>query len=823
MVAADLRFGIRSFRKDAHLALLVVFTLAIGIGATTAIFSVVNAVLLRPLPFAGADRLVVLWKTNASQGYPAYYVSAPDYDDLRDQNTALEGMAAYFAQPLNLTGHGEPEQIYGMFVTPSLFSLFAGHADLGRVFLAEEESPGHDHVALVSHALWQRRFNSDPALVGESITLEGSPYVVVGIMPPRFAYPPFFDLQGGVHSRPPDVWLPLDLQSGKILGMDISSRGALCLEVLGRLRPGVSLAEARAKLDTVNARLEQEYPETNKDWGVATVPLETQLTGNIREALLILLVAVAFVLAIGCANAANLLLARAVARHREIAIRSALGATRSRLLRQLITESVFLALLGGIVGLALAYGGTRLVIQLSPTTIPRLAQSMVDGRVLAFTLLVAALTGVVFGLAPALQASKPDLVEALKEGSQAAAGGFGRLRLRNLLVVSEVALSFVLLVGAGLMVRSFIRLRAVNPGFDPHHLLTVMVRLSPERYPDPTLRTSFFKEVLHRVEALPGVESAGGIDGLPFAGAVGSYTFNVEGQPELPPSERPLASYHVVTPSFFGTMTIPLLKGRGFSETDDRLHPGVAVINEMMARRFFPGQDPIGGRINFLDPPASPVWLQVIGVAGDVRYGAVDQTAGPDVYTSYLQPYPLFQGYYMYFVLRTATAPGSLASAVRHAVLAVDKDQPVDALRTMDEYLSDSVSKQRFALMWLSVFAGMALALALLGIYGVISHGVGQRTREIGVRMALGAQPSDVLKLILRQSAWLALLGAGIGLLVSLGLVRAISGLLYEARFSDAAVFVAVPAALMAAALAAAYFPARRATGVAPTAALRHE
>ncbi|HMD99238.1 MAG TPA: ABC transporter permease [Terriglobia bacterium] len=823
MVGDDLRFAIRLFRKDAYLSLLVVLTLAIGIGATTAIFSVVNAVLLRPLPFPDADRLVVVWKTNLSQGYPVYYVSAPDYADLREQNTVLERMAAFFPQPLNLTGRGDPEQLHGMFVTPSLFPLLGVQADLGRAFLAEEESPGHDHVALMSHALWQRRFGSDPTLVGKSITLEGAPYMVAGIMPPRFDYPPFFDLRGGVHSSPPDVWLPLDLKSGKILGMDINSRSALSLEILGQLRPGVSLQEAQANLDTINARLEQEYPETNKDWGVTVVRLETQFTGKIREALLILLVAVAFVLAIGCANAANLLLARSVARQREIAIRSALGASRPRLLRQLLTESVLLALVGGVLGLALAYGGTRLLIQLSPATIPRLAQSVVDGRVLAFTLLVAVLTGVVFGLAPALQASKPNLTEALKEGSPAAAGGFGRLHLRNLLVVSEVALSFVLLIGAGLMMRSFVRLRAVNPGFDPHHLLTVRVRLSPERYPDRTLRLNFFREVWHRVEALPGVTSAGGIDSLPFGGGVGSYTFNIEGRPEVPPSERPIASYHVVTPSFFRTMSIQLLKGRFFSEEDDQRYSGVAVINETMARRFFPGRDPIGSRINFMDPPAPPVWLQVIGVVGDVRYDALDQTAGPDVYTSFLQPYPLFHGYYMALVVRTAIAPASLASAVRHEVLAVDKDQPVGAIRTMDDYLSASISKQRFAMVWLSVFAGMALTLAVLGIYGVISHGVGQRTREIGVRMALGAEPTDVLKLILRQSARLALVGAGIGLLVSLGLIRAISGLLYEARFGDAAVFVAVPAALVAAAIVAAYFPARRATGVAPTVALRHE
>lgn len=823
MVWEDLRFGIRLIRKDARFAVLVVLTLALAIGTTTATFSVVNAVLLRPLPFPNADRLTMVWKNNLSQGYPIYYMSPPDFSDFKAQNKVFERMAAFVPQQFILTGQGDPEQLRGDYVSPSLFPMLGAKAVAGRALTDDDASPGHDHVALLGYGLWQRRFGSDLSVVGRSLTLEGDSYVVVGIMPRGFDFPPFFDLQGGLRPAPPDVWIPLDLKLAKAMGIDLSYRGALFLEALGQPRPGISIKQVQSDLETINARLEQEYPETNKSWGVTVVPLQEQLTGKVRPALLVLMGAVGFVLLVGCANAANLLLARSVTRQREVAIRLALGASRRRLIRQLLTESVLLALVGGVLGLGLAYGATRLLVALCPPTIPRIGESSVDGQVLAFTLLVAILTGVIFGLAPALHASGPNLSEALKEGSQAAAGGFERLRLRNLMVISEIALSFVLLIGAGLMLKSFMRLRAVNPGFDPNHLLTVWIRLSALRYPDLAKRPEFFKQVLQRVEALPGAGSVAGIDAPPWSGAVGSYTFNIEGRPPVPSAERPIASPHVVSPNFLRTVGIPLLKGRNFTDADDAARPGVILINETLARRFFQNEDPIGKRINFVDAPEQPVWLEIIGVVGDVHYDALDVETGADVYASYLQPYPVFPTLFMTLVLRTVADPRNLVSAVRGQVLAVDKDEPIGSVKTMDDYLDSSLTKQRFSTALFGIFAGLALALAVLGIYGVISYAVDQRTREIGVRMALGAQPHDVLKMILKQGTGLAVVGVGIGLVASFVLTRLMSSLLYGVRSSDPATFAAVLLVLLAAALAAAYFPARAATRIAPTEALRHE
>jgi predicted permease len=608
-----------------------------------------------------------------------------------------------------------------------------------------------------------------------------------------------------------------------VLGVSTRDRGALFLEVMAQRRAGVSISQCQSDLATINARLEQEYPETNKSWGVSVVPLREQFSRKTRPALLLLLGAVGFVLLIGCANAANLLLARAVTRQREVAMRLALGAGRSRLVRQLLTESVLLALGGGALGLALAYGATRLLWAVSPLTIPRIGESSLDFRVLAFTLVVAMLTGLIFGLAPAIQALGPELSEALKEGSQTAAGGFERLRLRNLLVVSEIALAFVLLTGAGLMLKSFARLRAVNPGFDPHSLLTAWVELSDLRYPDWARRSEFFKQVLARAEAIPGVQAVAGIDAPPWSGAVASYTFNIEGRPPVPSSERPIAEPHVVSPSFFRTMGIPLLRGRNFDDADDARHPGVILINETMARRFFPNEDPIGKRVNFLDAPAAPRWLTIIGVVGDVRYDALETESGADVYACYLQPYPVFTRAYMTILLRAASNPAGLVPALRRAVLSVDEEQPITRVETMEDYLNSSLAKQRLAVVMLGTFAGLALVLAVLGTYGVISYGVRQRIREFGVRMALGAKPDDVLRLVVGQGARLALIGAAIGLLAALGLTRLMSSVLYGVASSDPATFGLVLLLLVTAALAAAYLPARAATRTPPTTALRHD
>ncbi len=822
MLWEDLRFGLRLIRKDARFSALVVLTLALAIGATTAIFSVVNAVLLRRPPFRDSGRLTIVWKSNPAQGYPIFYMSPPDFLDFRDQNSTFERMAAYTFQHLVLTGQGEPAQLNADSVSPSLFALLSVQAFAGRVFTESDENPGHDHVVLLSYNFWQRRFGSDRSIIGRSLALNGAPYVVVGVMPRGFDYPPVFYLQGGLYSVRPDVWIPLDLKSPKLMGIDTTNRGATILWVMAKLRPGVSLSKSQSDLDTINARLEKEYPETNKSWGVSVVPLQAQFTGNVRPALLVLMGAVAFVLLIGCANAANLLLARSVTRQREVAIRLAMGATRLRLIRQLLTESVFLALAGAALGLALAYGANRLLVGLSPATIPHISGSSVDAQVLGFTLLVAVLTGIIFGLAPALQSTGQKLSEALKEGSRGSSGGFERAHLRNLLVIVEIALSFVLLIGAGLLLKSFARLRSVNPGLDTHSLLTVWIELSPARYPDWAARPAFFRQVLERVATLPGVQSAAAIDAPPWSGTPGSSTFEIEGRPPVPPAERPIASAHVVSPNFFRTAEIPLLAGRSFTDADDAQHPGVILISEALARRFFPDEDPIGKRINLLDPPTKPIWLSIIGVVGDVHFDALSAPPGADIYASYLQRYPLLASSYTTLVLR-ASNPSSLVPAIRHEVAGIDPDQPIGTVKTMDDYLDSSVSTQRLQMILLSVFAGLALVLAVLGIYGVISYSVGQRTREIGVRMALGAQPGDVQRLILGQGARLALMGAIIGLAASFGLTRLMSSLLYGVSSNDPATFGVVLSVLMLAALTAAYLPARSATRVAPTAALRHE
>ncbi|HEV2423212.1 MAG TPA: ABC transporter permease [Terriglobia bacterium] len=822
MLWEDLRFGTRLVRKDVRFSGLVILTLALAIGATTAIFSVVNAVLLRRPPFPDSERLAVVWKSNPAQGYPIYYMSPPDFLDFRNQNHVFERMAAFMPQQFVLTGRGEATQLNGDSISPSLFALLDVRAYMGRVFSDSDENPGHDHVALLSYSFWQRRLGSDPHVIGKSVVLDAAPYVVVGVMPRGFDYPPVFNLQGGYYPASPEVWVPLNLKSSKLAGIDTANRGAMILEVLGKLRPDISLPASQSDLDTINARLEQEYPETNKSWGVRIVSLQTQFTGNVRPSLVILMGAVGMVLLIGCANAANLLLARSVTRQREVAIRLAMGASRLRLIRQLLTESVLMAVAGAALGLAFAYGANRLLIGLSPATIPHIGESSVDARVLAFTLLVAILTGVVFGLAPALQSTAQKLSEALKEGGRGSAGGFERLRLRNILVIAEIAVSFMLLIGAGLLLRSFARLRAVNPGFDTQNLLTVWIQLSATRYPQPAARRLFFKQVLDRVAALPGVQSAAAIDAPPWSGAVGSYTFEIEGRPPVAAAERPIASPHVVSPNFFQTAEIPLLKGRTFTGADSDQRPGVVLINEAMARRFFPDEDPIGKRINFLDPPAAPMWLSIIGVVGDVHYDALSEEPGADVYASYLQPYPVLASSYMTLILRGSN-PTSLVSAVRHQVATVDPDQPIGAVKTMDEYLDSSISRQRLSMVLLGVFAGLALVLAVLGIYGVISYSVGQRTREIGVRMALGAEPRDVIRLILTQGTRLAVLGAIIGLGFGFGFARLMSGLLYGVSSSDPATYAVVALVLIAAALLAAYLPARSATRIAPTAALRHE
>ena len=819
----DLRFGLRTLLKRPGFTAVVALTLALGIGANSAIFSVVNAVLLRRLPFKEPDRLVMVWKTNLSQSIQSFLMSAPDFIDFRDQNQVFEDIAATSTVTFTITGQSHPEQIYGAWVSPSFFSLLGVTAAAGRTFVPGEDEPSHRHVVVVSYGLWQRRFGSAPDVIGKTLTLSGINYKIIGIAPRAFQFPPSFDNQGGLIPWTLDIWVPLDVRTKRLEGFDLSDRGNMILEILARLKPGVTLQQARSNMETINRRLQSQYPVTNKAWGVAVVPLKEQLVGDIQRALLVLLGGVAFVLLIACANAANLLLARAAARQKEIAIRMALGAGRARLIRQLLTESVLLALLGGALGLALAHWGGKLLIAVGPESIPRLKETGLDGLVLGFGLVLSLATGLLFGLAPALQTSKSDLNDALKEGGRSGGSSLRRQRVRTLLVVSQVALALVLLIGAGLMIKSFLRLQAVNPGLAVRNILTVKIKPNRMNYPEDHQRVNLYKQVVHRVEALPGVQAAGAISIVPLSEGPWTFFFEIEGRPRVAAAERPVTNYLDASPSYFNAMGIPLLKGRYFTEHDGAQNPRVAMINHAMMRRFFPSEDPIGKRINLVDPPGKPVWLEIVGVVGDVKEEQLDREAGPDVYTSYLQPYPEIPNTRTCLVIRTTVDPSSMAALVRREVLAVDNDQPVYDIKPMERYLAESISKQRLYMLLLGVFGAVALLLAVGGVYGVISYVVAQRTNEIGIRIALGAQAHDIIKLIVGEGMVVAGIGLAIGVAAALTLTRTMSSLLYGLNANDPTVFIAISLLLAGAAFAATYIPARRSTRIDPTAALRYE
>lgn len=804
------------------MTVILIFTLALGIGSTTAIFSMVNAVLLRGLPFKDPDRLVTVWLNNLPQGYKEFYLSAPDFVDFRDQNRVFEAASVFITRDFTLTGQGEPMQITASLISANFFSLLGSKAILGRTFLAGDDEPGHDHVVVLSYGLWQSRFGSDPSMVGKALTLNDTIYTVVGVMPQGFDFPPYFDLQGGIIPWQLGVWVPLDVKARFSGDLDLANRGALSFIMLARLKPGTTLEAAQSNLDAIDAGIQQRYPESSKGWGVAVVPLAEQMAGSVRRALLMLLGAVGLLLLIACGNAASLLLAKASGREKEIAIRAALGARRSRILRQLLTESVVTGILAGMLGLAMAYAATPLLVAAAPVTVPRIHEAHVDGWVLCFVLAISLLTGLVFGLAPALQASRPNISGALVEGGRSGTGSLRSQRFRGALVVGEISLALVLLVAAGLMMRSFLALESVHPGFNVHGLVTLQMRFNRIRYPEERQRAEFSRQLLQRVKALPGVQSVATIDLPPLNGAIASWTFNVEGQPPLPAAERPIAEYHSISPGYFKVMGIPLLKGRDFTEGDTG-NSKVAIINETLAHRFFPGEDPVGKRINLVDPPAAPVWREIVGVAGDVRYTSVDTSASFDIYALNQQSYSDFPTGVVTLVIRTGVGTGSVAAAVRSQVQDIDKEQAIALVRTMDEYVSRSLAKPRLYVVLLDLFSFLALALAALGIYGVVSYVSTQRVREIGIRMALGARPRDVLRLILRQGAVLAAVGVAGGLLVSFVLTRVMASLLYEVSNTDPLVFTAVPLFLAAVSLASCYLPARRAAKTNPMTALRHE
>ncbi|MGH9431131.1 MAG: ABC transporter permease [Terriglobia bacterium] len=818
----DLGFARRTLAKNSRVSGMVILTLALGIGVNTAMFSVANAVLLRRLPFKKPGRLVMVWLRNLPRGYKLMQVSAPDFLDFRKQNQVFENMSAFCGGILDLTGHGEPQQVFGAYVSASFFSVLGVRAELGRTFLPGEDQPGRDHVALISSGLWQRRYGSDPSLLGNGVTLNGTVYTVVGITPRWLRFSPDFDQQGNPSSLQPDVWIPLDLSTKYLGAYDITDRGLFLLGVLARLKPDSTANAAQSNLETINRQIQQDYPII-RDWNVVVVPLAKQLEGDARPALLVLLGAVGFVLLIACANAANLLLARAAARQKEIAIRAALGASRLRIVRQLLTESVLLALVGGVLGLALAYCFTPLLVAAAANIIPQVDGASVDAQALVYTLLISILTGIIFGLAPALQASRPDLMETLKETGGRATDSVHRRRARSLLAICEIALALVLLIATGLMIRTFLHLLSVNPGFNPRNVLTLQIRRNPVKYPDASQRAAFFQQVLDQVTTLPGAQATGGVDILPMTGGTWTWTFNTEAQPGLPAAQRPIANYHTVSPGFFTTLRIPFLKGRNFSQTDTLENPKVTIISASLARRIFPNENPLGKRINFVDPPGKPVWRQIVGVVGDVRYGSLNSEPGLDVYSPYLQPYAAFPTGTMILVIRTTVAPDSMANSVRYALESIDKDQPVYDVKPLDQYLSESLAKQRLYMLLLDMFSAVALMLAGLGIYGVISYSVTQRTHEIALRMAMGAQRGDILRLVLGQGMLLAVTGIGAGVAASLAATRVMGSLLYGVRLTDPLVYLGVSLLLAIVTLLACYIPARRATHVEPMMALRNE
>ncbi|MGI9107413.1 MAG: ADOP family duplicated permease [Pyrinomonadaceae bacterium] len=802
----DVRYGLRMLLRKPGFTFVAAMTLALGIGANTAIFSVVNAVLLRPLSFPRADEIIHFEGTNPSKGISDSNLSAPDYVDWTTQNQAFAQIGIFATGGAILAGTGdEPERVPRAAVSAAFFPVLGVQPLLGRAFLPEEDRPGSEQVAVLSHNLWKRRFGSNADIIGSKITVSGRSVSVVGVMPPGYDFP-----------QQTQLWTSLRLNAAE------QNRDNRSYEVIARLRPGVSVKQAQTEISTINARLAQTYEETNSGWNVRLIRLHERLVGEVRPSLLALLGAVAFVLLIACANVANLLLARAAARRKEIAIRTALGASRLRVVRQLLTESMLLSLIGGAFGLLLSMWLTNLLIAISPADTPRFNEINVDYRVLAFTLGVSCLTGMIFGLAPALQVSKIDLNGSLKDGTPGAGAGGGprRNRIRSLLVVSEVALSLMLLISAGLLIKSFQRLRAVEPGFNPEHLLTMSISLPSAKYSENQQRADFFRQLVEQVEALPGVKSAGTVLTLPLGGggfSVGR-SFIPEGR-AMTTQESANASYSLASPEYFHTLEIPLRAGRNFTERDTDKSPMVVIINETMARRFFgANEEAVGKRLTIWRDEKFP--REIVGVVGDTKSATLDGEAGPQMYV----PHPQDASWgLMVLVARTIEEPASMTPAIRRAVLALDKDQPIYNLQTMDEVVLKSMGPRRVSMLLFSIFAGVALVLAAVGIYGVVAYSVTQRTHEIGIRMALGAQKRDVLRLVMRQGITPALVGIGAGLIGALMITRLMSSLLYGVSATDPLTFIAISLLLIIVALLACYVPARRATRVDPLIALKYE
>lgn len=805
MLWQDIRYGIRMLGKSPGFTAVVVLTLALGIGANTAIFSVVSAVLLKPLPFPQPDRLVAVLHTNLQTGEIGKAQSYPDFTDLRAQNKSLEAAAAYDDGSVTLTGTGDPLHLAMGIFSADMFNVLRVPPLIGREFSAEEDKPG-THVVILSYRLWKTKFGGDPRVTDQKIVLDGKPYAVAGVMPPDFQFP--------LDSQPMDLWATIAVD-----GDGLGERGSHFLRVIARLRSGATFAAANEEAKEIGARLEKQYKDTNGHWGFVLQPEIQELVGDVRPALLLVLGAVGFLLLIACANAANLLLARAAGRQREMAIRASLGAGKARILRQLLTESVLLSLAGGALGLLLGIWGTAALVNLPLLKIPRLASAGVDTPALIFTLLVSLATGLLFGLAPALHASRFNLFRSLKEGGRTATDGTGHARLRALLVVSQVSLAVVLLIGASLLVESVYRLVHESPGFDPRGVMAFDLDLPDARYGKPQQSADFFRELLGRIRSVPGVKSASAVLPLPLSGDALRTSFEIEGQP-MAKSDLPRTQIRAVGLDYFQTMRIPLVAGRVFTAHDDRNAPNVIIINQTLARRFFPKGDPIGKHITpGMSGGKTDKICEIVGVVGDVKHRNLWQQADPESYFPYDQN-PIGG---MNIVVRSDGDPKPLIPAIREQVRALDAELPIYRAQRMEDYVAASVAQRRFTSLLCGVFAGAGLLLAIVGLFGVMSYSVAQRTHEIGVRVAVGAEKADILRLIVKQGMLITVIGIGFGLVGTVALSSILKSQLFGVSATDPWTFLGVVSALSFVAFVACYLPARRATRVDPMVALRYE
>ena len=812
-ISQDIRYALRMLRKSPGFTAVAVLTLALGIGANTAIFSVVNAILLEPLPYPEPNRIAAIWGTDSKRGEASRSLSYPDFQDLQAQNNAFQSTAVYSDSTTSLTGTGEPLHLVEEDITTEMFSVLGVHPLLGRDFLPGEDKPGHN-VVIISYKLWQGQFGGDRNIIGRSVTFNTRDYTIVGVLPASFDFP--FNSDG------PDVWRTFSQNATPDSSGEkpmTEERGAHFLRALGRLKSGVSFAQANQAADTIGQRLAKQYPDENKYTSFRVEPALDGLVGKFRAQLFILLGAVGLVLLIGCANIANLLLARATARQREMAVRTALGAGRLRIVRQLLIESGMLSLAGGACGLAIAPWGAAYLAALGTNQFPRLAGAALDLRVLAFTFAASVLTGLLFGVAPALQLSHQPLAEVLKEGGRSASQGRGQQRLRNLLIISETALAVMLLVSAGLLIESLGNMRKVSPGFNPHGVLSFALDIPESRYPTNVKHEQFYEQVIAHIRTIPGVESASTIVPLPFSDSRVHVTYQIEGR-IVQPGDAPSVHFRCVGTDYFRTMEVPLLKGRVIAENDREGTPEVIVINKAFADKNYPGEDPIGKRIK---PDVSELgeapWREVVGVVGDVKVQGLDHPDEPEIYI----PENQLGIDWQFGVVRTSVPLEGLVPAIREQMHAVDKDVPIYSVRTMDDYVAKSTAQPRLDSALLALFAGLALVLAMVGIYGVMSYGVAQRTNEFGIRMTLGAQRNDMLSLVLKQGLAVAAIGAAVGIAAAIGATRLLASLLFGVGPGDPLTLIAVSVLLLVCALVACYIPARRAMHVDPLVALRYE